>query len=259
MISGGSVSSEPIGQLSMAASIVHDLRNPLATIHGGAEILFSSILSQAQVHRIARNMHSASVRMRELLEEFLDQTRTAEKEFALSDVHELITGAVDKIEATAELQAVQIMRAVPQGLSIVLDRQRIHRVLVNLFVNALEAMPYGGNILVSAVSDRNSVVIRVSDSGPGIVSEIRDRLFQPFATAGKENGIGLGLAFSRRAVLDHGGEMWLESSLQGACFAVRLPINSKTAHTLSGPPKLMNELPKLHLGKLPYDQIARGT
>jgi len=230
-MTSGSIASEPTGQLSMAASIAHDLRNPLATIHGGAEILVNSILSQAQVHRIARNMYSASVRMRELLEEFLDQSRTAENKFDLSNVHEMVVRAVDKIAVTAELQAVHILRAVPEGLTIVLDQHRVHRVLVNLLVNALEAMPHGGRILISAVSDHDSVVIRVRDSGPGIVPEIRDRLFQPFATAGKENGIGLGLAFSRRAVLDHGGEMWAESPLEGACFAVRLPMSPEPRRT----------------------------
>src|SRR5690242_8777851 len=85
----------------------------------------------------------------------------------------------------------------------------------------------GGRILISAVSKRHSILIRVRDSGTGIAPEIRDRLFQPFATAGKANGIGLGLALSRQAVLDHGGEMWAESSFKGACFAVRLPLAPK--------------------------------
>ena len=223
-----SIDSEPAGRLSPVASIAHDLRNPLATIHCGAEMLFRSILSQAQVHCIARNMYCASVRMRELLEEFLDQNRSADRELELCNLRELVARAVDKIAVTAELQAVHIVRAVPEGLSLVLDRRRIHRVLVNLLVNALEAMPHGGTIHISAVSDGRSVTLRVRDSGPGIAPEIKDRLFQPFATAGKANGIGLGLALSRQAVLDGGGDMWEESPPKGACFAVRLPLVAET-------------------------------
>jgi signal transduction histidine kinase len=222
-----SVAIEPSARMSAVASIAHDLRNPLATIHGGAEMLVSSMLSQAQAHRIARNIYAASVRMRELLDEFLDQSRSGERQTHLSDVHGLVAGAVDKIADAAELQAVHIVQFIPERLSIVVDRQRIHRVLVNLLVNALEAMPDGGRILISAVSKRHSILIRVRDSGTGIAPEIRDRLFQPFATAGKANGIGLGLALSRQAVLDHGGEMWAESSFEGACFAVRLPLAPK--------------------------------
>src|SRR5262245_12903442 len=191
-----SVAAQPAGQLSIVASIAHDLRNPLATIQGGAEMLVTSILPQTQVHRIARNMYSASVRMRELLEEFLEHSRSLKREVEVCDLHELVTKAVDNVAATAESQAVQIVRVVPEGLALVLDRQRIHRVLVNLIVNALEAMPHGGRIHISAVSDRKSVLIRVRDSGPGIAPEIKDRLFQPFATAGKATGVGLGLALS---------------------------------------------------------------
>lgn len=71
------IEPEPIGQISEVASIIHDLRNPLATIHGGAEMLVRSMLSQTQIQRIADNMYRASVRMGELLEEFLDQSRRA--------------------------------------------------------------------------------------------------------------------------------------------------------------------------------------
>src|SRR6185437_13305229 len=101
-------------------------------------------------------------------------------------------------------------------------------VLVNLFVNALDVMPDGGVIRVSAMPHGRSVLIKVRDTGPGIAPEIRSRLFEPFATAGKWNGLGLGLALSRQAVLDHGGDMWVESSREGACFAMRLPFDSAT-------------------------------
>ena len=209
--------------LSEIVSIVHDLRSPLAAIHAGAELLAHPAVSQPQVHRIARSLHSASVRIRELLEEVLERSRGAQGEMSLSDVRELVSGAVECVAASAESQSVHIRHTVPEGLIVTLDRRRIHRVVVNLLVNALEAMPNGGTILVTAVTDYRSVTIQVGDSGPGIAPEIRGRLFQPFATAGKAGGIGLGLASSRQAVIDHGGEMWAESSHQGARFAFRLP------------------------------------
>jgi signal transduction histidine kinase len=209
--------------LSAVASIVHDLRNPLATIHGSAEILVSSELSQAQLHRIARNIYCASVRMGELLEEFLDRNRGSVKEAELFHLRELVTSAVDTIAGSAESQSVHIVQVVPEFLTITLDRHRIQRVLVNLLVNALEAMPNGGTIHISAVSDDRSVLIEVRDTGQGMAPEIRDRLFEPFATAGKANGVGMGLAFSRQAVIDHDGEIWAESSRRGTCFMIRLP------------------------------------
>ena len=214
---------EQTESLLLYAAMIHDLRNPLAAIHTSAEMLIGSTLSHTQVHRLARNMYCASARMREMLEEFLERSRDAEYRMERSDVRALVASAVDQIAASAEVQSVSILHAVPEGIVIAVDRHRIRRVLVNLLVNALEVLPTGGTIRISAVSDRRSVLIRVRDTGPGIPPEIRDRLFQPFATARKADGVGLGLASSRQAVTDHGGQLWAESSRRGACFAVRLP------------------------------------
>jgi signal transduction histidine kinase len=222
------------------AAMIHDLRNPLAAIHTGAEMLIGSRLSDPEVDRLARNMYCASVRMREMLEDFLERSREAENRMEPSDVCALVASAVDQIAAIAEVQSVSVLQAVPDGIVIAVDRHRIGRVLVNLLVNALEVMPTGGMIKISAVCDRHSVLIRVRDTGPGIPPEIRDRLFQPFATARKANGVGLGLASSRQAVTDHGGQLWAESSRRGAWFAVRLPrlLPRPPATPAAVPPKM---------------------
>jgi two-component system, NtrC family, sensor histidine kinase HydH len=222
-MNGRTVADEKAGSVVEITSIVHDPRNPLSAIHGCAEILISSRLSDLQVHRIARNLYGASIRMRELLDEFFSRNGGAGNRVEPSGVRELVASAVDKIDLVAEFQSVRILQNVPENLVICADRRRIQRIFVNLCVNALDVMPDGGTIRISAIPVRDSVLIKVSDTGPGIAPEILDRLFQPFATAGKANGLGLGLAVSRQAAIDHGGEMWVESSRRGACFAVRLP------------------------------------
>jgi signal transduction histidine kinase len=223
---GVAVVFEQTTSLSAVSSIVHDLRNPLSAIHGGAELLVRSRLSKPQIDRIARSMYGASVRMREILDEFLDRSRSGGTVVESSDVRELVRCAVAKIAVSAEFQSVRIVQAVPGDLAVPLDRHRILRVLVNLLVNALEAMPHGGTLYLSVVTETRSVVVRIRDTGPGIAPEIQNRLFQPFASAGKANGMGLGLALSRQTVIDHGGDMWAESSNLGACFAFRLPRSS---------------------------------
>jgi signal transduction histidine kinase len=81
-----------------------------------------------------------------------------------------------------------------------------------------------GEVRISAEVRNGDVVVHVEDNGPGIAPEIRSKLFQPFVTAGKRNGLGLGLALSRQTVLEHGGDMWVESKPgRGACFSFRLP------------------------------------
>lgn len=226
--------AEPAGSMSEITSLVHDLRNPLSAIHGSAELLICSKLSEPQVRRIARNLYGASLRMKELLDEVLTRYRGTDRGVEPSDLRKLVSSAVDKVAFVAEAQSVQIVQNIPGDLVITVDRQRVQRILVNLFVNALDAMPAGGTIRISAIPERHSVLIKVRDTGPGIDPEIRDRLFQPFVTAGKPGGLGLGLALSRQAVLDHGGQIWVESGTQGACFAFCLPSTGRLA-TLSEP------------------------
>ena len=141
----------------------------------------------------------------------------------ISEIRELTADAVQRIADLAESQSVEIIQDVPEGLQIRVDRLRIHRVLVNLLVNALEVMPNTGTIRISASAEPGAVLIQVRDTGPGIAPEICERLFEPYATVGKPGGMGLGLAFSRQAIVDHGGTIWAEPCRQGACFVVRLP------------------------------------
>jgi signal transduction histidine kinase len=211
---------------SLALSLVHDLRNPLAAIHVGAEMLKGSQLTEEQVRRVARNIYTASAHIQELLPDYVDLCQTMNTQPRPSDLRSLVAHALDRIAAVAEAQSVVVVQDIPADLVVTVDRRGIDSVLANLLANALEAMPTGGSIGISAIAAEDSVVIRVRDSGPGIAPEIRDRLFQPFVTARKQNGWGLGLTQARLAVIDQGGEMWLESaSGSGACFAFSLPAS----------------------------------
>jgi signal transduction histidine kinase len=114
---------------------------------------------------------------------------------------------------------------IPDSIELPLERARLERVFINLIGNALEAMPAGGEIIISATVEPDNVTIQIADNGPGISPDIRDHLFQPFVSSGKKNGLGLGLALSRQTILDHGGDMWVESEpYHGAKFFIRLPL-----------------------------------
>jgi len=142
----------------------------------------------------------------------------------ICDIRELIAAATDAASAATENRSVQILLDVPGDIKLPLARSCMKRVFFNLITNALEAMPGGGEIRIKARKAGNYVLVEIEDTGPGIPHDIRDRVFEPFVTAGKENGLGLGLALSRRAVLDHGGEMWIEAAA-GARFVIRFPLN----------------------------------
>jgi signal transduction histidine kinase len=224
--------------LSEIMSIVHDLRNPLSTIHGSAELLIGNGLSEPQIRRVSAHIYDASVRINELLQECLTRYQHPDSGPECYGLAELVNGAVHKIALRAHSQSVQIFQNVPKDFQVTVDRQRIQRVFVNLLTNALDVMPDGGTVHISATAERHSILIKVRDTGPGIAPGIRDRLFQPFATAGKVDGLGLGLAFSRRALLEHGGDIWTEPAREGACFALRLP--QSRAPQIPADPNLMH-------------------
>ncbi len=212
-----------IGRLS--TSIVHDLRNPLAAIYGGAEMLIDGALSSEQVQRLAGNIYRSSRRMQQLLQELVDAGGGKSTGAEMCRLKEIIGAAYEVYSSTAEAQAVAVQIDLPEEIELPLQRARMERVFLNLIDNALSAMPGGGHLSISAeVSDRKAI-IQVRDTGPGISPQIRPHLFQPFVTGGKKHGVGLGLAFSRQTVLDHGGDLWVGADAgSGACFFVQLPL-----------------------------------
>lgn len=210
-----------IGRLS--SSIVHDLRNPLAAIYGGAEMLVDSDLAPAQSRRLAGNIYRASRRIQELLQDLVNISRGKAEEVEQCSLLDIVTAAQEVVTPAADAQGVAIEVEAPGGVELPLERARMERVFLNLMNNALEAMPEGGKLRVSMVQDGEFVTVHVDDTGPGISAAIRSQLFQPFVSAGKKNGLGLGLALSRQTVLDQGGDLWVdETHGPGARFCLRL-------------------------------------
>ena len=216
-----------IGRLS--SSIVHDLRNPLAAIYGGAEMLVDTDLSDEQRGRLAANIYSASRRIQELLQELVDVSRSQGKSVEVCGLSELARAACDVISTNANNRAVSLDLDIPKGINVSVNRDRLERVFLNLMDNALDAMPEGGALRISGKEEGEWAIVAVEDSGPGISGEAWLKLFQPFASFGKKNGLGLGLALSRQTLLDHGGDLWAEKkAAPGARFVMRLPLAGST-------------------------------
>jgi signal transduction histidine kinase len=211
-----------IGRLS--TSIIHDLRNPLAAIYGGAEILVDSDLSPEQTRRLAHNIYRASRQVQDLLQELADVTQGRAHARELCRLREVVAAACEPLAATAQSHHVAVKIEVPADVELPLDRSPMERVFQNLVSNAIEAMPGGGEVSVRASCKDSQVFVSVEDNGPGIPTPIASQLFQPFVTAGKKNGMGLGLALSRKTVLSHGGDIWAEHSTRGAKFTMKLPV-----------------------------------
>jgi signal transduction histidine kinase len=207
-----------------SASILRDLRNPLATICADTELLMDLDSTSTQVKRLAAHMCRAAGRMRQLLGDLPGVARDNVSTAEICDIREVLAAASEAALAAMEHQSVQILLDVPDGIDLPLVRSHIERVFFNLIANAFEAMPGGGTVRIGARKAGTCVLVELEDTGPGIPACISDRLFEPFVTSGKEDGLGLGLALARQTVRNHGGDMWTEPAA-GARFVIRLPLH----------------------------------
>jgi len=208
----------------LAASVAHDLRNPLAAIVGGSEMLAEFDLPPEESKQTAIHIHKAARRMERLLAEISQVARADTGRRTRCEVEELVGAAVESQQEKLRQKNVTLSQSVESGLAVNCEKSRVERVLINLIANALEVLEGGGRISIQATRAGDSVQIEVADTGPGVPLEIRSRLFQPFVTAGKKNGLGLGLALARQTLLDHAGDLELLASEKGARFRLRLPL-----------------------------------
>jgi signal transduction histidine kinase len=212
-----------IGRIS--TSIVHDLRNPLAAIYGGAEMLVDDDLPAPQVKRLAANIYRASRQIQGLLQELADVARGRTDPSEVCNLREVVLGACEPLCGQAEARTIDLRIDIPQDIELPLARARMERVFANLVINSMEAMQGSGVIEITGNRNGQAVYVDIIDSGRGIAPSIRSRLFQPFVSEGKRNGMGIGLALSRQTVLNHGGDLWLvPDTSKGAHFRMKLML-----------------------------------
>ena len=213
-----------IGQ--MASSISHDLRHSLATVMANAEFLSESNRSKAERDELYHEVLVAVNQMTDLIDSLLEFSRTRESlRPTYGDLEDVIEHCVQSMHARPEFHSVRITTHSEGPTDGWFDSRKLERVFQNLLVNACEAVsPQSGDIRVTLRATGSSVEIRVADNGRGIPDLVRDRLFEPFVSHGKENGTGLGLTVVQKIVQDHGGDVIVEStSSQGTIFLVVLP------------------------------------
>src|SRR5262249_13233653 len=148
-----------IGQLS--TSIVHDLRNPLAAIYAGAEMMIDSDLPAETTRRLARNIYRASRGIQDMLQELLDVVRGTSSGSAWCSLREVVAGAWNTVSPSAESSGVTLDVTVADDLGCLMERARMERVFANLFENAIEAMHSGGSISIQGSAHGDNIVVRI--------------------------------------------------------------------------------------------------
>ena len=216
-----------VGQ--MAAGVAHELRNPLTTLKMLVQTNRQEARAQDRPGDDFQIMEEEIGLMERCLQTFLDFARPPQPERRPLDLGAVVERVFALVEGRARKQHVRLeFTRPPFPVCVEADGAQLQQLLVNLALNALDAMPQGGTLRVDLGSPvHGQVELRVQDTGPGIAPEILPRLFEPFVSS-KETGIGLGLAVSRRIAESHGGSLWVTNPPQGgACFVLRLPISQR--------------------------------
>ncbi|MCP3137798.1 two-component system sensor histidine kinase NtrB [Pyxidicoccus xibeiensis] len=203
---------------TMSAVLAHELRNPLASLKGHAQLLAERVERDEVLRPKADRVVSEAVRLEQLMNDLLGFVRSGELRRAEADPNDVLRAAV---EATGEASVEA--HYLPERLRLPVDAGRLQQALENVLRNAVQASPEGTRVEASVEQEGRSLVFTVKDHGPGIPAGEEERIFEPFVT-GRLRGVGLGLAITRRIVELHGGTVSARSHAGGGAeFRLTVP------------------------------------
>jgi signal transduction histidine kinase len=215
----------------MASTISHDLRHPLTTILAYAEFQSEGDLDAGHRRALYGEIRSSVNRMAELISSLLEFSKGHEAlQLTHGDVLEALERTLSSVRMRPEFKGIQITVAHEGATDGWFDFSKLDRAFHNLLLNACEAAPAeAGKVQIIAREVDDHVEISVTDNGPGIPDSIREDVFQPFVTYGKEEGTGLGLAIVQKIIRDHDGKVKVEATgKSGTTFKVILPLKRPT-------------------------------
>jgi signal transduction histidine kinase len=220
----------------LAGQFIHEIKNPLSTLRLNLQLLAEDFEEQPQSQRERRALEriqrllAECQRMEDISADFLRFARLQELDRQPADVAEVIDELVDFIAPAARTGGIEIKCYVPAGLPpVLLDRDLFKQALLNLMLNAQQAMPQGGEMTIQAAPDAGGVALSLIDTGKGMTPEVLAKAFRPFYST-RQGGTGLGLPMARKILAAHGGSIEVQSEEgRGTKFTIRLPAAEKPA------------------------------
>lgn len=214
----------------LAGGLAHEIRNPLSTMRLNLDLLAeefrdSNELRDQRVLKKIERVRIESVRLERLLEDFLRFVGLRDLPLEEADLNSIVDVMRDFLEGRALASGVLIRVQYEESLPPVrLHGEMFKQALLNLTLNALHAMPEGGELMMTTRRDDGYAVLDVTDTGAGIPEEVREKIFEPFFST-RPGGSGLGLPMSRRIVEAHGGSLTVQSEPgRGSRFTVKIPL-----------------------------------
>ncbi|HVI07644.1 MAG TPA: ATP-binding protein [Candidatus Binatia bacterium] len=218
----------------LAAGLAHEIRNPLAGIAGVVEIIGRDLPATSPARAVVKDVRIEIAQINHILSDLLQTARPHKPEIRRSDLNTTVEHAVMLARQQALSRPIEItLKKDPELPEIEHDSDQIHQVLLNLLLNAIQAIDGKGSIRVEIATRDAGAAITITDTGRGILPEHLPNIFRPFFTT-KGNGTGLGLSLARRIVEEHQGHIDVISAVgKGSTFAVVIPVSRQVAQAAS--------------------------
>jgi signal transduction histidine kinase len=218
----------------LAASIAHEINNPLAGIRNYLYLIKTDLPSDAPVQADLALVERQIEVIAKLVQHLRDFSKPPRKERCLVDLNAVLNDVLTLSSKELQRMHIQVVRNLDPALpAVFVSGEQMSEVFMNLVLNARDAMPDGGMLNVTSTYDAERVQIKISDTGQGIAPEVLERMFEPFFTTKGEHGTGLGLSICYTIVQDHGGQLNVASQPgQGTIFTMELerPTNEELGH-----------------------------
>ncbi len=211
----------------LAAGVAHEVNTPLAGISSYSQMLMQQIPDSDPRHHLLEKIHRQTSRASSIVNNLLNFSRVGDARYAPVDLNRVIDDTIQLLESQLRNTEIEIVRRYAEELPLALcDAPKLQQVLMNLILNARDAMPNGGMLEISTGANEDSVVISIRDTGLGIAPEHLSKIYDPFFTTKQiGKGTGLGLAVSYGIIRDHGGHINVESKPgEGTRFQITLPL-----------------------------------
>ena len=217
----------------LAGGLVHEIKNPLSTLKLNLQLLKEDF-TQIDEPRTKRSLRKVDVlllevrRLESILNDFLRYVRGFNLSLTVCDINEIIQEILDFIGPELQQQKIRLWKGLASNLPATLaDRGLLKQALLNIIINARQAMDSGGELMIRTLQSRAGIVIEVTDTGKGMSPERKAKIFDAYFSTRKD-GTGLGLTMTRDIVAAHGGEVFVESDEgKGSRFTLGIPIRQE--------------------------------
>lgn len=208
----------------LAATLAHEIKNPLNAI-GGAALYIEKNFKGSLIKEFVRVIYDESLRINDLTSNLLDFAKPLNTNLVPSDINALVKETVNLLEQDREEQGIQIKTELQESMPVTrFDYNQIKQVLINLLLNSFEAVNADGLITIRTGTSNGTLRLTVTDNGIGIEKESFDNIFNPFFTT-KLRGTGLGLAISKKILVEHNGDITVQSTPgKGSTFTLNIPV-----------------------------------